>query len=271
MSAGNRKFKEKTRNEGGEDREEGEINRENKANCGVCGRKFGIGVSKKLCEFCHHSVCDLHSLGRVFDSSSQSSLRICDHCDHQRIAGPLKHHLQTHISTLKSTKSQLHESIHGQRLTAEALIEEISKVDRAKNSQGKSQGEKLEGIESRISVETMSVGTFRSIGNGVEESLAFSRRQVEQWEVDLEGKMEEKKELEETVGKMKEEIEELERLVEEKYKLAVETANERVVCPNCRPSSTMKASTMVTENWTHSLPPAPPAPSSKSCSLCLLM
>lgn len=247
-------------------------------NCCICGRKFGLGMSRRTCKFCSRQVCELHSQGRFLHSETNQSERICDLCDRERIGGHLKAQLQTYIAQLKETKAQLRADISAQREVTETLNSHVNKLSKDTETHSQSQTDRLSILENRIFIETSSIGAFTSIGKEVEESLTCSHTQLEELQGYVEAKLSASQVLREEIAKLQQDIRELEARVDERDREArasvVRTSVSSLICSHCsqekhsQPTPPYSNSTLVTIGWNRS---SPPPSTHKSCSACVLM
>jgi superfamily II DNA helicase RecQ len=247
-------------------------------NCGICGRKFGLGMSRRTCKFCGRQVCERHSQGRYLHSETNQPERICDLCDRERIGGHLKTQLQTYIAQLKETKTQLRADISAQREACETLNSLISKLSKETGTHSQSKTDRLSILESRISIETTSIGAYTHIGKEVEESLTCSHTQLEELQGLIEAKLTASQVVREDIAKLQQDIRELEARVDERDREArasvARTSVSSLICSHCSPEKHSQPtppnsnSTLVTIGWNRS---SPPASTHKSCSACALM
>ena len=158
-------------------------------NCSVCGRKFGLSLSRHMCKFCSRQTCDRHSLGRCAHPQTQQLERICDLCDQDRVGGHLKTQLRTYIAQLKETKARLKAEIAAQKEEWEVLDAQVERLSKETGSCVQNQSGRLSILESRISIETSSIGAFTSIGKGVKESISCSQAQLEESQAYIQAKL----------------------------------------------------------------------------------
>lgn len=245
-------------------------------NCSLCGRKFGLSLTRHVCQFCSRQVCDRHSLGRRPHPQTQQSERICDLCDRDRVGGHLKTQLQTYIAQLKEVKGRLKADISAQKEVWEGLNSQIAKFSHETESQ--SQSDRLSILESRISIETSSIGAFTNICKSVKESLACSQAQLDESEAYIKSKLAISQSIRLEIAKLQEEIGEMEAKADEKYKEAgnsvARTSVSSLICPHCNSGLQSQSlppnrdPALVTLGWNRTLPPSI---SHKSCSSCALM
>jgi len=229
-----------------------------------------------MCKFCSRQTCDRHSLGRCAHPQTQQLERICDLCDQDRVGGHLKTQLRTYIAQLKETKVRLKAEIAAQKEEWEVLDAQVEKLSKETGSCVQNQSGRLSILESRISIETSSIGAFTSIGKGVKESISCSQAQLEESQAYIQAKLSISHSLRQDISHLHEEIRELEAQADEQYQEARDSvARTRVsslICPNCTsglqslPPRTDPAD--VTLGWNRTVQPAV---SHKACSSCALM